>query len=164
MGPTGGTGATGATGATGSTGGTGPASLAYAGASSNTGAISPTQPRTNAICINTDATVASITVPTNATGSAGNYNLVVNGVASFSSSSASRTVGIAVTADGVLQSPIGLSQFGTFGGDYANPSLTMLVTGLTPSTSHLIALRACASGSNTSLLANTGSLSVTASK
>jgi hypothetical protein len=159
MGPTGDTGPTGATGAT------GPASLAYAGANFNSASISPSQPRTNGVCLAGDTSVATVTVPTSATGQNGNYSLVVNGTATFTSGLGNaRTVGVAITADGALQTPIGVGQLNGLGTDFSNATLTTLVTGLTSTSSHVIVLRGCSSGTNANIVTNTGTLSVMAAK
>jgi hypothetical protein len=88
----------------------------------------------------------------------------VNGTASFSVAGAGRMVGIVVTADGALLPGTGLANLLGFVSDMKSTSLSTLATGLSPSTSHTVTLRGCASGTGVSIPANTGTLSVMAAK
>lgn len=178
MGPTGATGATGSTGATGVTGATG--STGSTGAIGSTGATGATGPAymssaTNAsvvtltnkaatppVCVAGDATVSTLTLPVSPGGISGTYSAHVSIAGTLVKSASGTAHGrLTVTVDGALQSASAVetttstSNFGTL-------STTTVVSGLSAGSTHTINLVGCASAASTTVMANTGSISVIA--
>lgn len=152
-------GAVGATGATGATGTTGPSYSATAGNAANVTLTS--KGVTPPVCVAGDATVATLTVPTSPGGISGTYRLSINAAGSIVTTSGTRTGSIAITVDGAIQ---GTKAFGTSTGttSYSSLSTNTVVSSISAASSHEVKIVGCSSASTVNLVANTGTLSVTA--